>query len=376
MNGEYKKGRAWIELDRAALQYNVQRLRALLPQSCALMPAVKANAYGHGAVPVARELNRLGVRAFCVATAQEGAELRENGVEGEILVLGYTHPALFPLLQDWGLSQTVADLDHAGELARFGQGLCVHIGIDTGMHRLGLDWQDTESLARICRGKELRVKGIFTHLCTEDSCRKEDIEFAQKQGERFFSAVEALRRMGCAIPKAHILSSCGLLNCPELGGDYARTGIALYGLTSRPEDMWRGDAALRPVLSLKARVASVRRLSPGEGAGYGLEFCPERETRLAALSIGYADGLPRDLSCGAGRVLIRGREAPVAGRICMDQTLVDVTDIPGVQAGDEAVLIGRSGRKSISAYELAAQTGTITNEIVSRLGPRLERILI
>lgn len=367
---EEKKCRAWIELDRAALAHNVNTLCALLPPGCALMPAMKANAYGHGAALMAKELNRLGVEAFCVAAATEGAALRKAGVEGEILVLGYTHPARFHLLRDFELSQTVIDHAYAKELSRFGQEIRVHLGIDTGMHRLGTDWQDTEGLARICRMEGIQVEGAFSHLCTGDR------EFSLAQSRRLFQAVDRLRTMGQIIPKVHILSSGALLHFPELGGDYARVGIALCGLMSRREEAETCSTELRPVLSLKARVASVRHLSPGEGAGYDLAFHARRETRLAALSIGYADGLPRCLSCGVGRVLIRGREAPVAGLICMDQTLVDVTDIPGVRPGDEAVIIGRSGAEKISAYDVAEQAGTISNEILSRLGGRLERILV
>lgn len=370
MSGEGKTGRAWIELDRAALEHNVNALSALLPPGCALMPALKANAYGHGAVPTAKELNRLGVRTFCVAAATEGAELRKAGIEGEILVLGYTHPALFPLLRDCTLSQTVTDCAYAEELSRFGQRLRVHIGIDTGMHRLGVDWQDAEALVRICRMEGLQVEGAFSHLCTGDR------EYSLVQAGRLFQTVGRLRAAGQLIPKAHILSSGALLHFPELGGDYARAGIALYGLMSSREEAENCRAELHPVLSLKARVASVRCIAPGEGAGYDLAFRARRETKLAALSIGYADGLPRSLSNGVGRVLIRGREAPIAGLICMDQTLVDATDVPDVRPGDEAVIIGSSGTKNRSAYDVAEQAGTITNEILSRLGGRLERILV
>ena len=178
------------------------------------------------------------------------------------------------------------------------------------------------------------------------------------------------------MPKVHALASYGLLNYPEIGGDYARTGIALYGVLSCASHAVPRAAALQPVLSLKTRVAQVQMLQPGERAGYDLRFTARRETRLAVLSIGYADGLPRSLSCGVGAVLLHGCRAPVVGRICMDQTLVDATEIPETAPGDEAVLIGNSGAEKITACDVAEAAGTISNEILSRLGARLERIAV
>lgn len=369
----YPRARAWIELDRAALRHNVERLRSLLPEGCALMPAVKANAYGHGAVLAARELNRLGVRAFCAASAEEGAELRRHGVRGEILVLGYTHPGNFPLLRRYRLTQAAVDADHARLLNAYGKKLRVHLKIDTGMHRLGIPAERTEEIARVFRLKNLRVRGIFTHLCADETRSGADEAFTLAQAAAFQEVLCSLRKQGLSYGKAHLLSSYGLLNYPELGGAYARVGIALYGVLSGPAGLETCPVELRPVLSLKARVALVRDLPKGQSAGYGFGYTAEGGRRIAVLSIGYADGLPRSLSRGRGRVLIRGEEAPIIGSVCMDQTLVDVTDIPGVRSGDTAVLIGRSGRREITAYDLAEAGGTITNEVLSRLGPRLNR---
>lgn len=373
-NAAFQKGRAWIELDMDALRHNVAVLRALLPPGCELMPAVKADAYGHGAALIAGELNKLGIHAFCVAAASEGVALRQHGIQGVILILGYTHPEQFPLLAQYDLTQTVVDYDYAKLLNTFGRPVRVHIGVDTGMRRLGEPCGDVDRICEMFRMENLRVDGVFSHLCADDTQSAADRAFTLLQGEAFRNLVGELRRRGCVCPKAHILSSYGLLNYPELGGDYARVGIALYGVLSTRADARRCKADLRPVLSLKARIASVRELPMGAGAGYGLAFRAERDSRIAALSIGYADGLPRALSCGAGSVLICGRRAPIAGRICMDQALVDVTDIPEVRAGEPAVVIGASGGEVISAYDLAGQTNTITNEVLSRLGARLERI--
>ena len=372
----FERGRAWIELDRSALRHNAALLRSLLPKSCELMPAVKANAYGHGAVPVAKALKQMGVSAFCVACVSEGIELRKSGVGGEILILGYTHPKDFPLLRRYRLTQTIVDDEYALMMKRYGKKLHVHLGIDTGMHRLGVGAEDIERLCGIFQIKNVKVEGAFTHLCTDDADTPSDKAFVKKQAQVFFEVIDALNHRGCYPKKVHLLSSCGVLNYPELCGDYARIGIALYGVRSDRLDYDASKAGLRPVLSLKARVASVRQLEPHEGAGYGLAFTARRPTRLAALCIGYADGLPRSLSCENGAVLIRGERAPIVGRVCMDQTLVDVTDIPGVQGGDVAVVIGRMGKEEISVYDIAESAGTITNEILSGLGARLKRIIL
>lgn len=371
----FPTGRAWIELDRSALEHNTACLRSLLPAGCRLMPAVKANAYGHGAVLIARELNALGVDAFCVASAAEGIELREGGIQGSILVLGWTHPRDLPLLEQYRLTQTVVDFAYAQALEKYGEPLEVQVKIDTGMHRLGERWEHLETLEKIFSIPNLRVTGAYTHLCTSDMDTPAGRAFTLAQGRAFYETAARLRSRGCVLPKLHLLASGSLLRCPELGGDYARTGIALYGTLGTCEELKKYGKNLRPVLSLKARIALVRTLLPGEGAGYGLRFQAQRRTRLAAAAIGYGDGLPGALGCGVGAALVNGVPAPIAGRICMDQVLLDVTDVPQVRPGDTAVFIGRDGGREITAAQAAEQAGVLTNELLTRLGPRLERIM-
>ncbi|MBC8536717.1 serine racemase VanT catalytic subunit [Feifania hominis] len=367
--------RAWTELSRAALRHNAALLRGLLPAGCELMPALKADAYGHGAAAVAGELAKMGVRAFCVATAREGAALRESGVRGVILVLGYTGEQDLPLLMRHDLTQTVVDLDCARLLADRGEPVRVHIAVDTGMHRLGVGPGELEQLCALLRRAPLRVEGVFTHLCAADGTGLRERAYTRAQAAAFWETVQTLRAAGCAAPKAHLLNSAGLLGYPEFGGDYARVGIALYGTLSTREELSRCGLELRAALSLRARVSSVRLLRRGECAGYGMDFAAPRDTVLASLAIGYADGLPRALSGGVGGVLLHGCRAPIVGRVCMDQTLVDVTDIGGAHAGDTATLIGEDGGQSIHVCDVAAQVGTIANEILSRLGPRLGRVV-
>lgn len=369
--------RAWIELDLDALRQNVALLQKCVPDGCRLMPAVKANAYGHGAIPIARELNRLGIDCFCVACAAEGIELRRAGITGEILILGYTHPTEFPLLRRYRLTQTVTDYAYAEKIQQSGIRLHVHIAVDTGMHRLGIRCEDIEQIAAVYQMKNLLVDGIFTHLSACDSAAPDCHAFTESQILAFRQVVKALSQEGISCKGIHLLSSYGMLNYPEAAESYVRPGIALYGLFSTEDDTRNLHelCPLKPVLSLKARVASVRALYAGESVGYGLAFTADHDMQVAVLSIGYADGLPRELSCGNGSVLIDGQRAPIIGRICMDQTLVDVSQISDVKQGDTAVLIGISGSERVTAGELAGKCHTIANELLSRLGSRLERIM-
>lgn len=371
----YRKGRAWIELNKENLFWNVEQFRKILPDQCRIMPAVKANAYGHGSVEVAGMLQEAGITDFCVATLTEGIELRRAGISGEILILGYTHPALLEEVARFDLTQTVVDSDYADELQTYGGQIKVHIGVDTGMHRLGERFEQIDEIRAMWNIPNLRITGIYSHLCVADSNTRLDKEFTLRQIRSFQTLLSQLKESGLQKGKAHLLGSYGVLNYPEYCYDYARIGIALYGILSSLEDTTRLQPRLRPVLSLKTRIESVRDLEKGEGAGYGLAYTAGCKARIAALSVGYADGVSRSLS-NTGWVLIGGQKAPVIGRICMDQMLVDVTGISCAVPGEEAVLIGKSGGEEISAPLFASWTNTIANEVLSRLGSRLERVEI
>jgi serine/alanine racemase len=372
----FKLGRAWIELDMESLRYNVNLLRGILPESCELMPAVKANAYGHGAVLICRELNKLGVRNFCVASVTEGAELRRGRIRGDILVLGYTHPKQFHLLKQYHLTQTIIDHNYATVLNGYGKKLEVHIKVDTGMHRLGERSENIDKILQIYNYNNLAVSGIYTHLCAADLEGDEGKAFTQAQIDKFNAVLSGITEKGYPRPKAHIHGSYGVFLNNTNMYDYARVGIALYGMLSGQGDAETRNAALRPVLSIKARICAVKTVFANEPAGYGLAFTAVRDTPIAILAIGYADGIPRDLSGGAGYALINGCEAPVVGRVCMDLMAVDITGIENVYSGDIAVIIGKSGAKEITACDMAKQAGTISNEILSRLSVRLERVVI
>lgn len=365
-----KQSRAWREVDLDALARNAGILQSALAPGCRLMAVVKADAYGHGAVPVARRLEAEGVRAFAVACLEEGISLRRAGIRGQILLLGYTPPEEVPALRQWQLVPAVVDEGHGVALAARGSALPVHLALDTGMHRLGVEAGDHAALERLCTLPGLRVQGVFSHLCVSDSPREEDVSFTRLQLERFYRTLRWLRKRGFDPGETHIQASYGIWNLPPQPCTWARAGIALYGVSSDGRPTGR-ELPVQPVLSLRARVASVRSLAPGEGAGYGLAFRAGRRTRLAAVTIGYADGLPRNLPQLGGEVLLHGRRCPMVGRICMDQLLADVTDLPAVSPGDTVTLIGADGRQAIRAEDVAEQAGTITNELLSRLGQRL-----
>ncbi len=362
--------RAWREVDLGAVSHNAAWLQGRMGPGCRLMAVVKADAYGHGAVPVAISLEEQGVRSFAVACLAEGAALRRQGVDGLILVLGYTPPEEAGELARWRLTQCVADEFHGRALSAGGMPLEVHLALDTGMHRLGIPAEDHEAIARTWALPNLKVTGTFSHLCVSDSPRPEDRAFTQVQLDRFYGAVARMAASGLDPGQVHIQASYGILNLLPQRCAWARAGIALYGVYSRGEDRPASDP-LRPALSLRARVAALRTLPAGEGAGYGLAFRAGGDTKLAVVTIGYADGLPRMLAQAGGEVLIRGARCPMAGRMCMDQLLVDVTGLPQAAPGDVVTLIGRDGGAEIRAEEVAARCDTITNEMLSRLGNRL-----
>lgn len=366
-----KADRTYVEIDLRNLEHNVRELRRAMPSGCRLMAVVKAEAYGHGTFEIATHLEKIGVRTFAVATIDEGIRLRTYGIRGEILILGYTDVERAVELKKYDLMQTLIDYSYAEQLDRQGVRIKAHVKVDTGMHRLGELAGETDRVKQMFHMENIDVYGMFTHLSCADSLEIDDVTFTRKQIERFYALVDDLRGEGVRIPKLHIQSSYGLLNYPELCCDYVRAGIALFGVLSSPGDDTIVHLDLRPVLSLKSKVALIRQLKKGECVGYGREFKAERDSRIAMVPVGYADGYPRSLSCGKGRVRINGCLVPVIGRVCMDQLAIDITDAEGVEVGDTVVLIGGEMGEGVSALDLAGQCGSISNEMLSRLGARV-----
>ncbi len=367
-------GRAWIEINLTNLIENAKELKAILPKDCTLMAVVKANAYGHGDIRIARELNKNGIYSFAVATLAEAVDLRRSGIKGEILIFGYTHPQDFKYLVKYDLIQTVVDYEYAQTLNGYGRPVSVHIKIDTGMHRLGENYNNVSNLAAIFRLENLRIKGTFTHLSVSDSNVPEDISFTGTQITHFYDTVQKLKDLGLDPGRLHIQSSYGVLNYPQLKCDYARIGIALYGVLSSARDSVKVKIHLIPVLSVKARIVMTKSIEKGDAVSYGRIYSASRNRKIATVTIGYADGIPRNLE--GGYVLVKGRKAPIVGRICMDQLMIDITDIPETEPDDIVTVIGTEGDVSIRAEEIATNSGTITNELLTRLGNRLNRTYV
>lgn len=368
--------RAVIEISRSALKNNVEQVRSVVGERCRIMAVVKANAYGHGAVPVSRYLETIGIDLFGVSTVGEGVELREAGVRGTILVLGYCHTERFDDAQANDLVLTATCRDHALQLEahgrRTGRALRTQIALDTGMHRIGFDFCDIDGIKRFYDSNYLAVEGIFSHLAVSDSPDAEQERFTRLQASRLIGTADALRAAGASVGSVHLLNGHGAVNFPEYAMDCVRVGITIYGAKVEQSSYLRVPLELVPVLTLKTRVTSVRTIEPGETVSYGRTFTASRRTTIASLAIGYADGIPRSLSGGRMNVIVRGELAPSVGRICMDQMMVDVTGIDGVSVGDEAVIIGRSGGRSITVEEIAAAADTVSSDILSGFALRIE----
>lgn len=372
----FQTERAWIEVSAENLHHNVKVLKQAMPIGCELMAVVKCEAYGHGLRQVAEELKAAGVRAFAVATIEEGIKLREYGIQGEILVLGYTDVRRAPELKQHDLMQTLIDFCYAKELDAQGADIKAHMKIDTGMHRLGIPYGAFSDAEQVFAMKHIKVCGMFTHLCCPDSRLPEDVAFTREQIGNFYQLVDRLKKDGIAIPKLHIQSSYGLLNYPDLHCDYVRMGIALYGVLSSAKEDTVLSLDLRPVLSLKSKVVLIKSVSKGSSIGYGRAFTAERDSRIAILPIGYGDGVPRGLSGMGASVKIGGHIVPIIGRICMDQLAVDITDAEDVAVGDMATLIDGKTPELLSAPSVAEHFGSISNELLCRMGARLPVVVI
>jgi alanine racemase len=360
---------ARIDLD--ALIHNVRSVRGLVGarKICA---AVKADAYGHGAPVVCHAMGLAGVTMFAVAMTEEAVELREAGISRPIMLLTPAPLEDMDAILDYDVAACVTDEGFARELSaqarQRGKLAQVHVKVDTGMHRLGLDWQTAAThILSISELKGLSIAGIFSHFACSDA---DDLDFSREQVRRFKSVLGQLRCAGMDVPFAHMANSNGVMRLPEAYFDGVRPGLMLHGLCSRPE--LHGVVDLRPVMSLSTRISHLRSLPEGEKIGYGHTFTTWRETLIATLPIGYHDGFIRQFS-NVGELLVRGRRAAVVGRVCMDQTLVDVTEVPEVQVGDEAVIYGPQGADCITVEEMARRVDRIPYELTCAVSRRVRR---
>jgi alanine racemase len=365
----------WAEVDLGALAHNLREVRRLVGQT-SIMAVVKANAYGHGIVPVARAAIAGEGDWLGVARGAEALELRREGVTAPLLVLGYIHPDECPALLAAGVRVTVHDLDLARVLAGLAQRekktLRAHIKVDTGMGRLGLpcDAAGAEAALAVARLPRVEVEGLFTHFACAD---EPDSKATFWQLDRFLDFAGKLEKAGLKVRYKHAANSAALLRFPETHLDMVRPGIILYGLypaanTGRVVD-------LKPAMSWKARVTQVKRVGAGFPVSYGWTYKTRGPAVLATIAAGYGDGYSRLLST-SGEVLLGGERVPVVGRVCMDQIIVDATRVAGVAPGDEAVLFGRQGEAFLAVEEIAAKIGTINYEVVCAVGARVPRVYL
>jgi len=364
----------WAEVDLDAVRSNVRTL-ADLAAPAALMAVVKADGYGHGAVPVARAALDAGASWLGVALVEEGAALRAAGIDAPILVLSEPPPAAAPAVVGLGLTPVaytpvgIEALAKAVAHAGTADALPVHLKVDTGMHRVGCMADDALALAEsVAARDELRLEGVLTHLAVAD---EPDNPYTSQQLDRFDRVLGDLRDAGVAFDLVHAANSAGLLAFGDRARfDLVRCGIAVYGVPPAPALASR--APLRPAMALKARVSYVKTLAEGDRLSYGLRYAMPRAGSVATVPVGYADGVPRALSATGGEVVVRGRRHPIAGTVTMDQFMVDVGDAP-VEVGDEVTLLGRDGDAEVTADEWADRLGTINYEIVCGIGRRVPR---
>jgi len=370
--------RAWVEIDSSALSYNVKQLLKILSPRTQLMAVVKADAYGHGAVTVAQTVLESGASWLGVATVPEAIQLREAGIKAPILILGASQTSeQIQAIAQWKLQPTITSPKQA---LVFSDTLLtinnktpvpVHIKLDTGMSRLGTNFREAAEFVQLVqRLPHLAIASIYSHLATADS---PDSTIMKQQQQRFEQAIAQLRTIGIEPPCLHLANSAATLTDKALHYDIARVGLAVYGLY--PADHLRSCIDLRPVLQVKARVTQVKTIAPGTGVSYGHQFIAKRELRLAVVGIGYADGIPRNLS-NKMQVLIRGQRVPQIGTITMDQLMLDVSALPDVGEGEVVTLLGTEGKEQISAEDWANQLNTISWEILCGFKHRLPRVAV
>lgn len=368
--------RAWAEIDQVALHHNLRQIQQLLRHPTQLMAVVKADAYGHGALTVARTAIEAGAGGLCVATVSEGIQLRQGGVKATILLLGATNtPEQVKAIAHWQLEPTLCNPQQAlvfsETLSGLNQSLPVHLKLDTGMSRLGMPWQDAIEFVRLVQQlPNLEIASVYSHLATADS---PDPTVMRQQHQRFKNAIAQLQAGGITPPRLHLANSAATLTDSALHYDWVRVGLALYGLY--PAEHLQKVIHLQPVMQVKARITQIKTIPPGTGISYGHQFISNRQMRLAVVGIGYADGVPRNLS-NRINLIIRGQQVPQIGAITMDQLMLDVSDIPNIQVGEIVTLIGQDGEEQISADEWAMALGTISWEIICGFKHRLPRVVV
>lgn len=376
---EWDFQRGYIEVSLDNILNNMDQMKKHIADNTKILAVVKTDGYGHGSVPIARAIEGLDyLFGYAVATAEEALELREAGIEKPILILSYSFPYAYPMFVEEEIRVTVFRHDMLKELGEIacsqGKEAIVHIKVDTGMGRIGItpDEAGISFIKEAINTPGIKLEGIFTHFACADM---EDLSSAREQVKIFKEFVgKAEQETGYQIPIHHCSNSAGIVQLSEANMDLVRAGITMYGLM--PSDEVRIDViSLKPALSLHSHIAYIKEMTPGQTISYGSTYVVEKPMKVATIPLGYGDGYPRSLS-GKGYVLIRGQKAHILGRICMDQFMVDVSDISDVKEGDKVTLIGRNGADQISADVLGEMSGRFNYELVCDLNQRLPRVYV
>ena len=363
----------WAEVNLDNIKFNLKQVKKNIPEHTKIMAVVKADAYGHGVIPVAKAALEGGADRLAVALPEEGKELRENDFKLPIQILGEVLPNQIPILVENDLIPTISKLDTVQKLNELAEKKDiikkVHVKIDTGMGRIGVFPDDAINfIKKVNSYDNIDIEGIMTHFAKAD---EEDKSYTYKQWERFQSVIDKLKEIDIKIPIKQAANSATIIDLPEFALNMVRPGIMMYGL--RPSHEVDESFELKPALSWKAKVVYLKEVPPGTGISYGTTYVTKRKAKIATIPMGYADGFSRLLS-NKGEVLINGKRAPIRGRVCMDQFMVDVTDIDNVNIGDELVLIGKQGNDELTATEMADLIGTINYEITCDITKRVPRV--
>lgn len=370
--------RVYAKIDLDAIAYNMEQMKQRIDGHTQIMAVIKTDGYGHGAVQIAEMLGKYDyIWGFAVATLDEAVVLRAEGVKKPILVLGCIFPDQYMEMLDNDIRMNVYTEDMAREISnmarREGKTAYIHIKLDTGMARLGFaaNEESVAAIKRISKLPNVKMEGVFTHFAKADEADK---AFTRKQMKDFLGMTKRLKENGVTFEYEHCANSAAIIDVPEAKFDLVRAGIATYGLYPS-EEVDKESVNLKPAMALKSHVAFVKEIEAGTPVSYGGKFVAEKKMTIATIPVGYGDGYPRSLS-DKGYVLIRGKKAPVLGRICMDQFMVDVTDIEGVSFGDKVTMIGRDGKESISVETLSELSGRFNYEFICDLGKRIPRVYV
>ena len=373
--------RAWVEIDYDAIRHNVEAIHKRMGKT-KIMGIVKANAYGHGDVACAKMLIACGIDFLAVSSVDEAIKLRKADIEADILILGYTPSVLFDKLVEYNLVQTLISLEYAEMLNDYAQKnnqlIRAHVKVDTGMGRIGVVYnenhKDYEAIRKEYSLANLKIEGIFSHFPVSDELKEDSVSFTKNQIALFNELLQRLKDDQIDYGLSHLQNSYGIINYGDLGYDYCRPGLLYMGVTSLDSIETNYQMDLRPILSMYTSVSMVKEVRKGDSISYGRHFIAPKKMKVATIAIGYADGLPRLVSNKGLEVLVHGKRAPIIGNICMDQCMIDVSDIEGVSIGDEVCVIGKQGQEEVKIDAISRLAQTINNETLSKITSRVDRL--